>query len=73
MADTLNELLAQPWDMQTCVWVGGDRAGVEAALPTASTCRIDRVVAPGQALAFEWHWDGIDMLQLCSRGLSRRE
>lgn len=73
VADTLNELLAQPWDMQTCVWVGGDRAGVEAVLPTASTCRIDRVVAPGQALAFEWHWDGIDMLQLCSRGLSRRE
>ncbi|MGY3858727.1 acyl-CoA reductase [Aeromonas intestinalis] len=73
MADTLSELLAQPWDMQTCVWVGDDRAGFEAALLVAPFCRIDRVVAPGQALAFEWHWDGIDMLQVCSRGLSRHE
>jgi hypothetical protein len=73
VADTLNELLLQPWDMQTCVWVGAHKAQLEDALPNAPTCRIDRVVAPGQALAFEWHWDGIDMLHVCSRGLVQHE
>ncbi|MDF2391385.1 acyl-CoA reductase [Aeromonas sp. 2MA4] len=73
VADSLNELLLQPWDMQTCVWVGANKAQLEDALPNAPVCRIDRVVAPGQALAFEWHWDGIDMLHVCSRGLAQHE
>ena len=73
VADSLNELLLQPWDMQTCVWVGAHKAQLEDALPNAPACRIDRVVAPGQALAFEWHWDGIDMLHVCSRGLVQHE
>lgn len=68
VADNLIELLKQPWDMQTCVWVGEQKAQCEAALVEATACRIDRVVAPGQALAFEWHWDGLDMLRVCSRG-----
>lgn len=73
VADTLIELLSQPWNMQTCVWVGGHRDQFEKVLPNVPSCRIDRVVAPGQALAFEWHWDGIDMLQVCSRSFSRGE
>ena len=69
VADNLTALLQQPWDMQTCVWVGEQPQQLENALSGASSCRIDRVVAPGQALAFEWCWDGIDMLNVCSRGL----
>ncbi|MGL6051992.1 MAG: acyl-CoA reductase, partial [Aeromonas salmonicida] len=49
------------------------KAQLEDALPNAPACRIDRVVTPGQALAFEWHWDGIDMLQVCSRGIVPHE
>jgi hypothetical protein len=69
VADTLNELLLQPWDMQTCVWVGPDKTRLERALLVSPGCRIDRVTSPGQALAFEWIWDGIDMLHICSRGI----
>ncbi len=29
--------------------------------------RIDRLVAPGQALAFDWFWDGQDLLASMSR------
>lgn len=73
VADTLDELLLQPWDMQTCVWVGPDKMRLECALQLSPCCRIDRVASPGQALAFEWLWDGIDMLVACSRQLDRIE
>ncbi len=73
VADTLDELLLQPWDMQTCVWVGPDKMRLEYALQLSPCCRIDRVASPGQALAFEWLWDGIDMLVACSRQLTRIE
>ncbi|MGL6007329.1 acyl-CoA reductase [Aeromonas sobria] len=73
VADTLDELLLQPWDMQTCVWVGPDKTRLECALQMSPCCRIDRVASPGQALAFEWLWDGIDMLVVSSRQLARVE
>ncbi|MFB2866227.1 acyl-CoA reductase [Aeromonas sp. MdU4] len=73
IADNLDELLLQPWDMQTCVWVGPDKTRLEHALLVSPGCRIDRVASPGQALAFEWLWDGIDMLAACSRRLARIE
>ncbi|MNF53542.1 hypothetical protein D3C84_349300 [compost metagenome] len=73
VADTLDELLLQPWDMQTCVWVGPDKTRLERALLVSPGCHIDRVASPGLALAFEWLWDGIDMLAACSRQLSRIE
>ena len=73
VADTLDELLLQPWDMQTCVWVGPDKTRLERALLVSPGCRIDRVASPGQALAFEWLWDGIDMLAACSHRLARIE
>lgn len=69
VAEDLEDLLAQPWDMQTCVWVGENREWLEDTLPQMPACRIDRVAAPGQALAFSWYWDGIDMLGICSRTL----
>lgn len=73
IADNLDELLLQPWDMQTCVWAGPDKTQFEHALLVSPGCRIDRVASPGQALAFEWLWDGIDMLAACSRRLARIE
>lgn len=73
VADTLDELLLQPWDMQTCVWVGPDKTRIEHALLVSPGCRIDRVASLGQALAFEWLWDGIDMLAACSHRLARIE
>jgi hypothetical protein len=69
VADDLTDLLSQPWDMQTCVWVGEHREQFKDALPQMPACRIDRVVATGQALTFGWYWDGIDLLGLCSRTL----
>ncbi|MNS12366.1 Acyl-CoA reductase (LuxC) [compost metagenome] len=70
VADTLDELLLQPWDMQTCVWVGEHPHQFKLALYEASRCRVDRVAVPGQALAFGWFWDGHDLLQICSRHVS---
>lgn len=72
VADDLADLLSQPWDMQTCVWVGEHREQFEDALLQVPVCRIDRVVATGQALTFGWYWDGIDLLGLCSRVLHFR-
>lgn len=70
VAEHMAELLLQPWDMQTCVWVGEHQHQFEEALYEAHSCRIDRVAVPGQALAFEWFWDGHDLLQSCSRYVS---
>lgn len=70
VAADMIELLQHPWDMQTCVWVGEHPSQLACALSEASCCRIDRVVSPGQALAFGWHWDGIDMPVACSRELT---
>lgn len=65
-ADNWEALLEKNWDMQTCVYVGGD---LQQARARFGRChgRVDRIVAPGQALAFDWYWDGIDLLQSCSR------
>ncbi|MNQ93029.1 hypothetical protein D3C85_1084740 [compost metagenome] len=70
IADNLDELLLQPWDMQTCVWVGEHPHQFNGVLYEASRCRVDRVAVPGQALAFGWFWDGHDLLQICSRHVS---
>ncbi|WP_323117205.1 hypothetical protein, partial [Klebsiella quasivariicola] len=39
VADTLDELLLQPWDMQTCIWVGPDKTQLEHALLVSPGCR----------------------------------
>ena len=59
--------LTQPTDFQTCVVVGGSRDDWRTALQNAPLCHVDRVVAPGQALAFDWVWDGVDLLSALSR------
>jgi len=71
VADTLEDVLVQPWDMQTCVWAGPDKMRFERAILVSPACRIDRLASPGQALAFEWFWDGIDMLVALSRLVAR--
>ncbi len=41
IADNLDELLLQPWDMQTCVWAGPDKTQFEHALLVSPGCRIE--------------------------------
>lgn len=52
---------------QTCVMVGGSRQNLRDQLLASPSLRVDRVVAPGQALAFDWYWDGVDLLSELSR------
>lgn len=66
VADGWEAVQAVDWNVQTCVYVGADICSARDQLRIA-TGRIDRVVTPGQALAFEWFWDGVDMLGCCSR------
>ncbi|QCG48641.1 acyl-CoA reductase [Aeromonas schubertii] len=66
VADNWEAVQMQPWSMQTCVYLGESLSAARERL-TAARGRIDRVVAPGQALAFDWFWDGIDMLSVFSR------
>ncbi|MCU8023356.1 MULTISPECIES: acyl-CoA reductase [unclassified Shewanella] len=54
------------WDIQTCVYLGESLAQCRDEL-NYIVGRVDRVVKPGQALAFDWYWDGIDILHSCSR------
>ena len=63
----LPALLACPLAIQTCLWIGGERDHLLQGLQENPDCQIDRVVTPGQALAFDWYWDGKDLLQSCSR------
>ncbi|MFM2481462.1 acyl-CoA reductase [Celerinatantimonas sp. YJH-8] len=59
--------LAQPANFQTCVAVGISRELLREKLLEHPEFRLDRIVAPGQALAFDWHWDGWDLLSALSR------
>lgn len=65
--EQLSEWLAIGGNYQTCVCVGGSREQLREALLEHPQMRIDRIVAPGQALAFDWHWDGWDLLSALSR------
>lgn len=59
--------LAAGDQVQTCVCVGIAPAAVAAWLRQYPDTRIDRLVPPGQALAFDWFWDGQDLLAQMSR------
>ena len=59
--------LAAGDQVQTCVCIGIPAATVAAHLRQYPGTRIDRLVAPGQALAFDWFWDGQDLLASMSR------
>ena len=63
----LDEWLAAGDRVQTCVCLGIPAATVAASLRQYPGTRIDRLVAPGQALAFDWFWDGQDLLAAMSR------
>ncbi len=54
------------WDVQTCVYLGDSLCECKQNLQGMHG-RIDRLVKPGQALTFDWYWDGIDILYACSR------
>jgi hypothetical protein len=54
------------WNIQTLVFVGEQKASLRSSLHR-STSRVDRIVSPGQALGFDWVWDGLDLLSLFSR------
>ncbi len=68
--DTLTNWLEQPASFQTCVYVGGDNFALARALSDKPNMRIDRITTPGRALAFDWRWDGTDMLTAFSREIS---
>lgn len=59
--------LAAGDQVQTCVCLGIPAATVAASLRQYPGTRIDRLVPPGQALAFDWFWDGQDLLAVMSR------
>ena len=59
--------LADGDQVQTCVCLGIPAATVAVSLRQYPGTRIDRLVPPGQALAFDWFWDGQDLLAVMSR------
>ena len=59
--------LADGDQVQTCVCIGIATVTVASHLRQYPGTRIDRLVAPGQALAFDWFWDGQDLLASMSR------
>lgn len=65
--ESIEEFFNQPINYQTCVVVGGSREAMKEQLAQSASIMIDRVVAPGQALAFDWLWDGVDLLSVLSR------
>jgi hypothetical protein len=66
-ADSWDALVTASWDVQTCVYAGAlDLAEARARL-AAGHGRVDRVVGPGQALAFDWFQDGIELTVALSR------
>ena len=69
IVDVLATWLTQSASFQTCVYVGTDKAHLVESLKQSPTMRIDRVCPAGQALAFDWIWDGHDMLREFSRAL----
>ena len=69
IVDELAVWLAQPASFQTCVYVGTDKTNFVERIKQ-SAMRIDRVCVSGQALAFDWIWDGHNMLREFTRILS---
>ena len=63
----LSTWLADGDRVLTCVCLGIPAATVAASLRQYPGTRIDRLVPPGQALAFDWFWDGQDLLAVMSR------
>jgi hypothetical protein len=59
--------VSQQASFQTCVYVGAEKTTFIEAVKNSMTMRIDRICPAGQALAFDWIWDGIDMLREFSR------
>lgn len=69
IVDELEDWLTQPASFQTCVYIGADKAHFVELLKQCPTMRIDRVCPAGQALTFDWIWDGHGMLREFSRVL----
>ena len=61
----ISELKGQTF--QTCVFVGQDINTFYKQFESEPNIRIDRICEAGQALAFNWYWDGFDMLKAFSR------
>lgn len=59
--------LAEGECWQTCVCCGVAPEPVREIVRQYPATRIDRLVRPGQALAFDWSQDGQDLLQMMSR------
>lgn len=70
ICDSLASWLEQRASFQTCVYAGKDKSTLARALSDNPNMRIDRITTPGRALAFDWLWDGTDMLRAFSRELS---
>ncbi len=62
-------LLEADLDVQTCVFAGSASLTEVRAKLALAAGRVDRVVAPGQALAFDWFQDGVELTVACSRAL----
>lgn len=69
IVDELDVWLTQSASFQTCVYVGANKTHFVGLVKQSLTMRIDRVCSAGQALAFDWVWDGHDMLREFSRVL----
>ncbi len=67
IVEKLGDWLTQSASFQTCVYIGADKTHFVELLKQCPTMRIDRVCPAGQALAFDWIWDGHDMLTKFSR------
>ena len=59
--------VSQQASFQTCVYVGADKASFAEKVKNSMAMRMDRICSAGQALAFDWSWDGEDLLQSYSR------
>jgi hypothetical protein len=69
IVDELAVWLTQSASFQTCVYAGADKTKFLEWLKQSPAMRIDRVCSAGQALAFDWIWDGHSMLREFSRVL----
>ena len=69
IVDELDVWLTQSASFQTCVYVGANKTHFVGLVKQSLTMRIDRVCSAGHALAFDWVWDGHDMLREFSRVL----
>lgn len=64
---SIADWLAEGECWQTCVCCGVSPESVRERLRQYPATRVDRLVHPGQALAFDWSQDGQDLLQMMSR------